>query len=167
MPSNPHDELAEHYLTLGREQAEVELVKRLVLSGLDSRTVESLTGVPQQQVIQILNVHFNGKIRIPEDDELIEQARRLAKKVLSRADLLIDTAPLPVQINLMKSIMPAIGRMIGNDAGSSFEEARAALATVLASQRVDAAGPSPILSRPSGPATPLIPTDDPDQGFNP
>lgn len=165
--TTPHDELAEHFLALGREQAEVELIKRLVLSGLDSRTVETLTGVPQSQVVQILNVHFNGKIRIPEDDELVEQARRLAKKVLSRAELLIDTAPLPTQLSLMKSIMPAIGRMVGTDQGSSFEDARSALASLLSSQRVDAATVPDVPSPAHGLAALPLAIDDPDQGLNP
>lgn len=160
---NPHDEMAEHY----REQAMLDLIRTLLERGIDPRTVESITNSTPAQVTHVLNVHFNGKIRVPEDDELVAEARRLAKKVLNRAGLLMDTAPLLVQVSLMKSVMPAIGRLIGNDAGSSFEEAYSALSSLLASQRVDPPSSPGVLSLSSGPATALIPTDDPNQGLNP
>lgn len=158
--------MAEHYLSLGRQSAEAELVQRLIASGVDPRTVESTTGISPSVINQVLTVHFHGKIRVPEDDELIAQARQLAKKVMAKASFLLDRAPLPIQINIMKSVMPAVGRMIGNDQGASHEDAFHALTELLGSQRVD---PHPLaalsLARESPP--PTLPTDDSDQGINP
>lgn len=165
MGTNPHDELAEHYISVGREAATLDLIRVLITHGLDPRTIESI-GIPSSQITQVLSVHFEGKIRVPEDEELVAEARKLAKKTLAKASVLMDVAPLPVQINLMKSVMPAIGRLIGNDAGASFEQAYAALSDLFSQQRVDVAPSIPLPSLTSGPTPSLIPTDDSDEGSN-
>lgn len=109
------------------QEAKIELVSELLKRGFSPQSVSSLTSTPVTQVTQILNVNLGGRIRTPEDEELAIAARKLALRAISEANLLLDIGPMPAKLAMIRAVLPAAARLVGNSQeGDSHEEAFAA-----------------------------------------
>ena len=133
-------ELIEHYQAEARKELEVEIITKLLQLGWDKKAIADTVGVSPQHVTNILQIRLNGRVRTPEEEELASEARRLARKALQKAHTILDVGTQSMQMQIIKSILPAAARMIGNDSGSE-DEARSALERVFGEQRLDGRNP--------------------------
>ncbi len=94
--------------------AEHELIGRLIGFGLHPQTISAATGIPLSEIAQV-------RVTAPTDDDLGSAARRLAWRAIGEAFDILDTGSPTAKASLIKSLLPALAKMVGREEASATD----------------------------------------------
>lgn len=119
-------------MTLTTEpHAQTAIIERMVRKGLRPDTISELTGIAKGEIKKVVTTyHYH-----PDDQEIISEARKLALKVITEAMIMMDRGMPETKLQVMRSFLPVMARMIGQVQDEEQEELKGNLETLFESQR--------------------------------
>ena len=107
-----------------------DIVTNMAKNQLSTATISQITRLSKSEVAELLS----DSSYTPSDEEILDSSRRLALKIINEAFIMMDKGMPEVRMNVMRSFLPVMARMIGRVEDEKDEQLRSALEDMLAEQ---------------------------------
>lgn len=110
-----------------------EVIAKLDNIGLSAEMIAHAVNMPTSDIKATLT--YRRTILSPEEQELADEVRRLAKETIRQANKIMQFGHFEAKMSIIKSMLSGASRLIGEDSAGSTSEARVALHDLLADMR--------------------------------